>query len=144
MRILAPEMVTPTTPLPLKEAARIAFPYGGMTAKRLRQEHRNGNLKIETYGNQDFTTLAHIEEMRQKKCRANQKDLVSGSNQQDTPPRAKLTSTRGGSSETESIRRARAALLQTARTLNSNSPNTSAENTKSPASAIVIPLKSLS
>jgi hypothetical protein len=137
-------MVTPDTPLPLKEAARLAFPCGGMTAKRLRQEYRKGNLKIETYGTQEFTTLAHIQEMRRQKCRDNLRDPGSGSNQRDTHRTEKSTNTPRGTFATDNIKRARAALLQTARKLSESLPSTSTENTKSPASATVIPLKSSS
>lgn len=55
-------------PLRLAEAARIAFPLGGMTASGLRKEHRRGKLTIETIAGKQYTTLACIEEMREK-CR---------------------------------------------------------------------------
>ena len=63
------EEVTSSTPLRLGIAAQIAFPLGGITEHTLRLEHKRGNLVVETYGNKHFTTLAHIEEMRKRKCR---------------------------------------------------------------------------
>ena len=69
--------ITPTTPLLLEDAAKIAFPNGGMTALILRRQALRGNLAIERIGNRVFTTLADIEEMR-KRCRVNPKDQGAG------------------------------------------------------------------
>lgn len=62
------EGVTPTSPLRLEIAARIAFPDGSMTAKGLRREAARGRLIVELIANKSYTTLSHIEEMR-RLCR---------------------------------------------------------------------------
>jgi hypothetical protein len=51
-------------PLRLADAARLAFPAGGMTAAGLRREAARGRLTIERIAGKDFTTLAAIEKMR--------------------------------------------------------------------------------
>jgi hypothetical protein len=51
-------------PLRLADAARLAFPAGGMTAAGLRREAARGRLTIERIAGKDFTTLAAIERMR--------------------------------------------------------------------------------
>ncbi len=51
-------------PLRLADAARLAFPAGGMTAAGLRREASRGRLTIERIAGKDFTTLAAIEKMR--------------------------------------------------------------------------------
>ncbi len=72
------DQITPTTPLLLEEAAKIAFPGGNMTALILRRQAAKGNLTIEKIGNRVYTTLADVEEMR-KRCRVNPKGQGSGS-----------------------------------------------------------------
>jgi hypothetical protein len=52
------------TPLRLKVAAAIAFPDRTMTASGLRREAARGRLVIERVAGKDYTTLAHIAEMR--------------------------------------------------------------------------------
>jgi len=64
-------------PLRLTDAAKLAFPAGGMTASGLRSEAKRGHLKIERIANKDFTTLRAIEEMRQE-CRVEVRDRISG------------------------------------------------------------------
>jgi hypothetical protein len=61
----------PDVPLRLDTAAKLAFPYGGMTASGLRREGKRGRLVIERIAGKDFTTLRHIEEMRER-CRNEQ------------------------------------------------------------------------
>jgi hypothetical protein len=68
--------ITPDTPLRLKDAVRIAFPYGGMTLSGLRREVGRGHLQIEMIAGKQFTTLRYIEQMRAK-CRAELKEPVS-------------------------------------------------------------------
>jgi hypothetical protein len=53
------------TPLRLDEAARVAFPGGGMTAAGLRRESKRGRLVVERIGGKDFTTLDYIKRMRE-------------------------------------------------------------------------------
>ena len=64
--IPSPDTITPTTPLRLSDAARLAFPDGSVTVNTLRTAARRGLLQIETVGNKQFTTLKAIEEMRRK------------------------------------------------------------------------------
>ncbi len=59
------DLVTPDTPLRLSDAARIAFPRGGMTASGLRREAKRGRLVIERVAGKDYTTLNHIKRMRE-------------------------------------------------------------------------------
>ena len=71
------EEIDDDTPLRLAEAAKIAFPYGGMTAAGLRREAKRGRLVIERVAGKDFTTLGHIERMREL-CRVSQSDRDFG------------------------------------------------------------------
>ena len=64
--------VTPSTPLPLSIAAILAFPDGSMTASGLRRESARGRLVVERIAGKDYTTLAHIERMREL-CRVEAK-----------------------------------------------------------------------
>jgi hypothetical protein len=66
----------------------------------------------------------------------------SGSNPQPTRRTEDSAALQIGSSETERARSALAALKINATKLKESSPTTSAENTRSPRSATVIPLKS--
>ena len=60
--------VPPNAPLRLTRAAELAFPDGGMTVAGLRREAARGRLTTERIAGKDFTTLAAIEEMRER-CR---------------------------------------------------------------------------
>ena len=62
--------IDPDTPLRLKTAVEVAFPFGGMTVSGLRREAKKGHLAIEEIAGKQFTTLRHIQEMREK-CRDN-------------------------------------------------------------------------
>lgn len=70
--------ITPHTPLRLGDAVKIAFPLGGVTAADLRRERDCNRLVIEKIAGKEFTTLAHIERMREL-CRdeAREQDLSS-------------------------------------------------------------------
>src|SRR5712675_1750024 len=57
--------ITPTTPFRLADAVKIAFPMGGMTVAGLRRERDRNRLIIEKIAGKEFTTLAHIERMRE-------------------------------------------------------------------------------
>lgn len=70
--------IGPDTPLRLRDAAKIAFPFGGMTLAGLRSEKRRRNLTVETIAGKDFTTLRAIDEMRAR-CRAKAEDHISTS-----------------------------------------------------------------
>ena len=74
----ANESVRADTPLRLSVAAALAFPDGSMTASGLRLECARGRLVVERIAGKQFTTLAHIEEMR-RLCRVLPKELASTS-----------------------------------------------------------------
>lgn len=57
--------VNPNDPIRLSTAASLAFPDGSMTSSGLRKEALRGRLVIERIAGKDFTTLAHIERMRE-------------------------------------------------------------------------------
>jgi hypothetical protein len=131
----------PSDPLRLADAVKIAFPCGGMTVSGLRREAAKGRLTIEKIAGKDFVTLEAINEMRVK-CRDQQKAQGSGLSQKNETMRESLRDAQHGSSETDRIKSARAALEMTARGLSKPSPNTSPENTKSRETGVVIRLKS--
>jgi hypothetical protein len=131
----------PDDPLRLKDAVKIAFPFGGMTVSGLRREAEKGNLVLERYANKDFVTLNAIVEMR-KRCRDHQKVPVSGLNLKSEMQRESSSAGRRGSYETERTRSALAALEQTAKALSKPSLITSPRNIPSQGTADVILLKS--
>ena len=131
------------TPLRLDRAVELAFPAGGMTVSGLRREASKGRLMIEVIAGKQFTTLRAIEQMREK-CRVPQQVSDCGSNPKNGIGTENLSGAPDGSSGTDRVRSARAALEMTAKGLSGRSPNTSPLDTKSPASADVIPLKSSS
>ena len=139
--IPSPETITPDTPLRLDIAARLAFPAGGMTASGLRREASRGRLTIERIAGKLFTTLRHIENMREQ-CRDRQRDHAYGSNPSNEQRTESSSAAQHGSFATERASAARAALERTAQALKGRSANTSQQSTKSPASGTVIPLKS--
>src|SRR5262249_36420325 len=101
--------VAPDTPLRLADAVRLAFPLGGMTVSGLRQEARKGRLAIEVIAGKQFTTLRAIEEMRER-CRVHQQVSACGSNRRNVAGVENSSVARHGSSETDRVRSARAAL----------------------------------
>jgi hypothetical protein len=129
------------TPLRLIDAARIAFPAGGMTVSGLRKERNRNRLVIEKIAGKEFTTLRNIAEMRVK-CREARKEPDYGSSPKSETQTAKSSATPAGSLETERAKSALAALEQTAKGLSKPFPNTSPKNTRYRATADVIPLKS--
>jgi hypothetical protein len=60
--------ITPTTPLRLEMAARIAFPDGSLKVPGLRKEIARGRLACEKIAGKIYTTLEDIQEMR-RLCR---------------------------------------------------------------------------
>jgi hypothetical protein len=121
-------------PMRLSKAAEIAYPLGGMTAAGLRREAIRGNLAVERVAGKDFTTLAAIDEMRER-CRRDPRAPVSGSD------RAEKKSPRG-SSETEKSKSALAAALASVKRLKGSSQIISPRNTGRRANADVIQIKS--
>ncbi|WP_245447432.1 excisionase [Methylobacterium sp. 17Sr1-1] len=94
---LARSQISDDTPLRLADAARLAFPAGGMTAASLRREAAKGRLTIERIAGKDFTTLAAIERMREL-CRVPPKAPASTSSPRAaTPPVASLAPPDGSS-----------------------------------------------
>src|SRR5262245_32039142 len=71
--------VGPDTPLRLDVAVKLAFPVGGMDVAGFRKERDRGNLVVEKIANKEFTTLRHIEAMREK-CRVKPREPGFGSN----------------------------------------------------------------
>jgi hypothetical protein len=84
--------ISRNTPLRLADAVKIAFPMGGMTVAGLRRERDRCRLIIERIAGKEFTTLAHIERMREL-CREEVRGRDSSSK-----PRAE---TRAETSRTE-------------------------------------------
>lgn len=60
--------ISPTSPLRLEVAARLAFPDGSITIRGLRRQIARGRLAYEVIAGKHYTTLADIDEMR-KRCR---------------------------------------------------------------------------
>jgi hypothetical protein len=63
-------------PLRLRDAAKLAFPMGGVTERTLRREHKRGRLTIYEIGGKHFTTLRDIADMT-RACRAPKPPCVS-------------------------------------------------------------------
>ena len=94
------DLVTPSTPLLLKTAARLAFPDGSMTPLILRRKASRGELAIEKIGNRVYTTLADIERMRAL-CRQKPRALDSGSGEDERGQTGSASMATGASRTTE-------------------------------------------
>ncbi|CCD95759.1 conserved hypothetical protein [Bradyrhizobium sp. ORS 375] len=101
--------IAPDTPLRLTDAVKIAFPLGGMTVAGLRRERDRNRLVIERIAGKEFTTLAHIERMREL-CRDEARELDSSSRPPAATSAERLPIVRPGSSETTDGTSAQAAL----------------------------------
>ena len=101
--------VTLDTPLRLADAVKIAFPMGGMTVAGLRRERDRDRLVIEKIAGKEFTTLAHIERMREL-CRDEARALGSSLRRPAETRAEKLPTRQPGSSETTDAMSAQAAL----------------------------------
>ena len=101
--------ITPNTPLRLADAVKIAFPMGGMTVSGLRRERDRNRLVIEKIAGKEFTTLAHIERMREL-CRDEAKELDFSSKPRDETRAETSLTEELGSSETTVGMSAQAAL----------------------------------
>src|SRR5712671_188513 len=95
--------ISANTPLRLADAIKFAFPMGGMTVSGLRRERNRNRLVIEKIAGKEFTTLAHIERMRQL-CRveARAPDSTSKANG-ETKPDTSPTEPPGSSATTVGI-----------------------------------------
>src|SRR3974390_1241107 len=101
--------ITPNTPLRLADAVKMAFPMVGRTVAGLRRERDRNRLVIEKIAGKEFTTLAHIERMREL-CRGEAREPNS-SLRQPAATRAETSPTeRPGSLETTDGMSAQAAL----------------------------------
>ncbi|WP_246515547.1 excisionase [Bradyrhizobium diversitatis] len=101
--------ITPDTPLRLADAAKIAFPLGGMTVAGLRRERDRKRLVVEKIAGKEFTTLAHIERMREL-CREEARGPDFNSKQPVEARAERSLTKRPGSSETTAGMSAQAAL----------------------------------
>ena len=101
--------ITLNTPLRLADAVKIAFPMGGMTVAGLRRERDRNRLVIEKIAGKEFTTLAHIERMREL-CRDEARALGCSLRPPDETRVERLATKQTGSSETTDAMSAQAAL----------------------------------
>ena len=101
--------ITATTPLRLADAVKIAFPMGGMTVAGLRRERDLSRLIVEKIAGKEFTTLAHIERMREL-CRDEARELGSSLKLPATTGVERSPTKQPGSSETTAGMSAQAAL----------------------------------
>src|SRR3974390_2043577 len=95
------------TPLRLDVAAALAYPDGSMTACGLRREAKRGRLVIERTAGKDYTTLGHINRMREL-CRLEGKARASTCDPRGTTTRDIMR--QSGSSATEITSKAEAVL----------------------------------
>jgi hypothetical protein len=105
-------------PITLDDAIKL-FPGARLTKSTLRAERDKGNLDIFRLGKRDYTTRKSMREMV-RTCRENARRRVS-------------TSTEGGingSSETDQVSSARAALNQTVTALKQGLPRISGKSTR--------------
>jgi hypothetical protein len=124
---MLPDWVTPSTPLRLAKAAELAFPDGSMTKHGLRKEALKGNLIIERIAGKDYTTLAYIQEMRDR-CRVAAQQKARGSTY--APPGAahELTGSSSTPSKDDATRRAQDAAKTIVEGLRNLSSDTSQES----------------
>src|SRR5271155_4418965 len=101
--------ITLNTPLRLADAAKIAFPMGGMTVAGLRRERDRNRLVVEKIAGKEFTTLAYIERMREL-CRDEARELDFSLRQPAATQAETSPTKRPGSSETMAGMSAQAAL----------------------------------
>lgn len=130
------------TPLRLDVAAELGFPDGGMTAKGLRREASRGRLVIERVAGKDYTTLAHIQRMREL-CRLAVKVQDSGSAPSGETAEAVSLTPASGSSATEATKRARDAALTIAKGLSAGcKPTSHASTSTARHKGNVVPIRS--
>jgi hypothetical protein len=109
----------------LKEATEKFFPNGPLTAASLRNEIRKGRLQATMpAGKLLVTERALVEMLEQCRVRRNHHGFTSSVRN--------AAAARCGSSETERIGRAQAAIRATERALKNASPDTSMKNTRHP------------
>jgi hypothetical protein len=116
------------TPLRLSVAAALAFPDGSMTASGLRRESRRGKLIIERVAGKDYTTLAHIERMREL-CRVEAKVRTYGSARDGATAPEGASGDQLGLFSTAGTMSPQDALRMKLQRRKSSSPSTSPKNT---------------
>lgn len=89
-----------TAPLRLEVAARIAFPYNGITAAGLRKERDRGRLVTEMIAGKEYTTLADIDRMREL-CRVQRREPDLSGARKAARQTAASAAVRDGSSKME-------------------------------------------
>jgi hypothetical protein len=140
-----PDKIKPDTPLPLKLAAKIAFPTGTMTVSGLRNEIRNGHLQASKVAGRIWTTLTDIKRMMQQCQIKEADDLVKVRNYTCAKPRDQEVGGDGSSSTAppaaSTLKEAQEHLNQIAQQLRRRSLPISPKNT-SPTSAKVVRIKS--
>jgi hypothetical protein len=119
--------IGPNTPLRIDVAAAVAYPDGSMGTKGLRREAARGRLVIERVAGKDYTTLAHIDRMREQ-CRLVVKAQDSNCDRPDAAPDVSPIPPPGASS-TDDISAAQAAAQIIVEELSGRSRNTSPKNT---------------
>jgi hypothetical protein len=134
------DTIGPDTPLRLNVAAALAYPDGSMTDSGLRRERDRGRLVVERVAGKDYTTLGHINRMREL-CRLEAKARASTCDRRDTTTRD--TTRQSGSSATKAAIKAQAVLHTILKEPNALSPPISRTSTRErPEKAAVIPVKS--
>jgi hypothetical protein len=105
------------TPLRLTEAAKIAFPRGGMSAAGLRREAKRGRLVIARVAGKDFTTLNHIKQMVEL-CHVNRNRHDSDSSRNNETKAVELPAPPAGLSMMAVANSELAAALRTSKSRN--------------------------
>ena len=131
--------ITPTTPLRLAVAARLAFPDGSMSEKALWEMGHARKLTVEVIRGKHYTTLADIEEMR-RLCRVQAKVQGSTCYRPETggsDTMSSATPSTGSGNKSPALEKARLIL----RKQKSSSSNTEPQNTTPKPGATVTPIK---
>jgi hypothetical protein len=136
----APE-INSDSPLRLDVAAKIAFPFGGMTASGLRREAKRGRLIVERIAGKDYTTLRYIEEMKRQRRNEPEKAQDCGYSPSVKKKVAASGKPVGSSAMMDRSSSALAALEKTVKALNVPCKNTLPASTKSAETTVVHRLK---
>lgn len=123
--------MTPPVLHTLEEAAAILSPSGAVTARSLRTEIENGNLRAVKIARKHFVTDDALKDMVMQ-CQDQRSRPVSGSDdKEDAPP--------SGSSRTDRLNAAQARLKANTKKLKKPSRNISGKSTSTPAT--VLPMR---
>lgn len=112
------------SPLRLAVAAALAFPDGSMSTAGLRRESKRGRLTTMRIAGKDYTTLAYIEEMKER-ClvKANQQGSGSAPQIENEPP-CGSSSTKGNNIALDAARRIVQELRQSSKNSSSGATST--------------------